>query len=106
MAKQSPPPIGHNGVAGDELQAFIDRIERLEEEKQGLADDIRDIYTEARLVGFDAKTMRQIVKLRKQDRADREEQQALLEMYMHALGMLADTPLGAAALSRASVEVA
>lgn len=103
MVKQSkqtsPPPMGHNGIAGEQLRSYIDRIENLEQEKKALADDIRDIYTEARLAGFDARTMRQVVRLRRQDAADREEQRALLELYMHSLGMLADTPLGKAAVT-------
>jgi uncharacterized protein (UPF0335 family) len=78
---------GAGGVAGERLKSFIERIERLEEEKKALADDIRDVYAEAKADGFDAKTMRQIVKLRKMDKDDLDEQEALLETYMHALGM-------------------
>jgi uncharacterized protein (UPF0335 family) len=75
------------GVAGERLKSFIERIERLEEEKKALADDIRDVYAEAKGNGFEAKVMRQIVKIRKMDKADLEEQEALLETYMRALGM-------------------
>lgn len=75
------------GVAGDHLKSFIERIERLEEEKKALADDIRDVYSEAKANGFDAKVMRQIVKIRKMDKDDLDEQEALLETYMLALGM-------------------
>jgi len=75
------------GVAGERLKSFIERIERLEEEKKALADDIRDVYAEAKAAGFDAKVMRQIVRIRKMDKDDRDEQEALLETYMHALGM-------------------
>jgi uncharacterized protein (UPF0335 family) len=92
--------IGHNGVAADELRQFVERIERLEEEKQGIASDIKDIYSELKGRGFDTKTVRQIVRLRKQDHAERQEQEAMLELYMQALGMLADTPLGQAAISK------
>jgi len=75
------------GVAGDHLRSFIERIERLEEEKKALADDIRDVYAEAKGTGFDVKVMRQIVKIRKMDKDDLDEQEALLETYMRALGM-------------------
>ncbi len=74
-------------IAAKRLRAFIERIERLEEEKAALAADIRDVYAEARGDGFDAKTMRQIVKLRKLDSADRAEQEALLDLYKAALGL-------------------
>ena len=75
------------GVAGEHLRSYIDRIERLEEEKAGLAADIRDIYSEAKGNGFDAKTMRRIVTLRKLDQGERNEQEALLDLYQRALGM-------------------
>ena len=74
--------------AKDQLRAFIERVERLEEEKKALSDDIRDVYAEAKGSGFDVKALRQIVKLRKQDIDERKEQEAILETYMHALGML------------------
>jgi uncharacterized protein (UPF0335 family) len=75
--------------AKDQLKAFVERIERLEEEKKTISDDIRDVYAESKANGFDVKALRQIVKLRKQDTNERNEQQAILETYMHALGMLA-----------------
>jgi uncharacterized protein (UPF0335 family) len=75
------------GIAGDHLKSFIERIERLEEEKKALGDDIRDVYSEAKASGFEAKIMRQIVKIRKMDKDDLDEQEALLETYMRALGM-------------------
>ncbi len=75
------------GVAGDHLKSFIERIERLEEEKKALAEDIRDVYSEAKGTGFDVKVMRQIVKIRKMDKDDLDEQEALLETYLLALGM-------------------
>lgn len=82
--------IGHNSgaVAEDQLRAFIERIERMEEEKKGIADDIKEIYAEAKGNGFDTKVLRKIVAIRKQDHADRMEQEALLDIYMRALGML------------------
>jgi uncharacterized protein (UPF0335 family) len=96
------PGIGHNSVAPsrDQIKGIVDRIERLEAEKKALADDIRDIYTEAKLNGFDTKILRQVIRLRKQDTAERQEQEALLDLYLHALGMLAETPLGEAAIVR------
>jgi uncharacterized protein (UPF0335 family) len=75
------------GVAGDHLKSFIERIERLEEEKKALGDDIRDVYSEAKANGFEVKVMRQIVKIRKMDKDELDEQEALLETYMRALGM-------------------
>lgn len=74
--------------AKDHLKAFIERIERLEEEKKAIADDIRDVYAEAKANGFDVKAMRAIVRLRRQDPQQRKEEAAILETYMHALGML------------------
>jgi uncharacterized protein (UPF0335 family) len=71
----------------EQLKAFIERVERLEEEKKAIADDIREVYAEAQGSGFDVKALRAIVRLRKQDTDERREQQAILETYMHALGM-------------------
>lgn len=76
------------GIAADALRSYIERIERLEEEKKALADDIKDIYAEAKSTGFDVKIIRQIVRLRKMDENDRQEQEALLDLYTHALGMI------------------
>jgi uncharacterized protein (UPF0335 family) len=74
--------------AKDHLKAFVERVERLEEEKKTIADDIRDVYAEAKANGFDTKALRTIVRLRKQDVDERKEEEAILETYMHALGML------------------
>ena len=74
--------------AKDHLKAFVERIERLEEEKKTIADDVRDVYAEAKATGFDVKALRAIVKLRKIDTDERKEHEAILETYMHALGML------------------
>ena len=74
--------------AKDQLKAFVERVERLEEEKKAIADDIRDVYAEAKGNGFDVKALRTIVRLRKQDIDERKEQEAILETYMHALGMI------------------
>lgn len=102
-AKNPPPPeafeeparIGHNKgdtavsdtVAADQLRLFIERVERLEEERKGVGDDIRDVYAEAKGQGYCAKTMRRIVRLRKMQPHDRQEAEALLDTYSSALGM-------------------
>ena len=75
-------------VTAEQLRLFIERIERLEEEKKGIADDIRDVYLEAKSQGFDSKTMRSIVKLRKMEKDARDEMDALLETYRNALGLV------------------
>jgi uncharacterized protein (UPF0335 family) len=80
-----------NGVAGDHLRSFVERIERLEEEKKNISDDIREVYAEAKGNGFDAKILRQIIRIRKLDKAERLEQEAILDLYMHALGMVPDS---------------
>src|SRR5271166_3343795 len=78
---------GHQ-FAKDHLKAFIERIERLEEEKKAIADDIRDVYAEAKGNGFDVKALRTIVRMRKQDKDERMEEETILQTYMVALGML------------------
>lgn len=75
------------GVSGQRLKAFIERVERLEEEKAALAEDIKDIMAEAKAVGFDTKTMRKIIRLRKMDKEKRREEEELLEMYKSAIGL-------------------
>lgn len=75
------------GVAAEQLKSIVERIERLEQDKTNLANDIRDVYAEARGNGYDTKTLRTIIKLRKMDENDRSEQEELLDLYMHALGM-------------------
>ena len=77
---------GHN-VTDDRLRLLIERVERLEEEKAGIADDIKDVYVEAKAVGYDAKIMRQIVRLRKMQDDDRREMETILDLYKSALGM-------------------
>jgi uncharacterized protein (UPF0335 family) len=74
--------------AKDHLKAFVERVERLEEEKKALSDDIRDVYAEAKGTGFDVKALRTVVRMRKQDANERQEQEAILETYLNALGML------------------
>jgi len=79
--------MAKTGFAKEHLKSFIERIERLEEEKAALAADIREVYSEAKGTGFDVKIMRQVVRLRKLDTADRQEQDAILDLYLSALGM-------------------
>lgn len=81
----SESPAG--GVAADRLRSIVERIERLEEERKALAGDIKDIYTEARSAGFDSKVLRQLIRLRRQEPAEVQEQESLLDVYRHALGM-------------------
>lgn len=78
------------GIAANQLRAFIERIERLEEEKKSIADDIKDVYGEAKAMGYDVKTLRKVVSIRKLDQNDRMEQEAVLDTYLAALGMLLD----------------
>ena len=78
--------IGHNS-SEEQLRLLIERVERLEEEKKGVSEDIRDVYSEAKAVGFDPKIMRQIIRLRKMEADDRAEMEAILETYKKALGM-------------------
>ena len=79
---------GVQSVARDQLRSIVERVERLEEEKKSIADDIKDIYAEAKANGFDTKALRKIVAIRKQDQNERLEQEAVLDTYMAALGML------------------
>ena len=79
--------IAETGVAAEELKQFVERIERLEEEKKAITDDIRDVYAELKGRGFDSKAVRQIVKIRRQDHAERKEMEAILDLYMQALNM-------------------
>lgn len=79
---------GHNSTARDDrLRLLIERIERLEEEKKGIGDDIKDVYSEAKAVGYDAKIMRQAIRLRKMNPDDRREQESILDLYKSALGI-------------------
>lgn len=78
------------GIASEQLQQFIERIERLEEEKASLSQDIKDVFAEAKSSGFDPKTMRQVIRLRKMEQSEVEEQETLLDLYRRALGMLPD----------------
>jgi len=79
--------MAEGNVAADQLRLFIERIERLEEEKKGIADDVRDVYAEAKSNGYDTKTMRKIVALRKMETHVRQEADALLDTYRNALGL-------------------
>lgn len=94
MAKDGEiPAIGHNSgtavtaEAGKEIKAFIERVERLEEEKAGIAGDIKEVFAEAKGRGYDAKVIRHLIRLRKQDHAERQEFEALIDLYASAIGM-------------------
>jgi uncharacterized protein (UPF0335 family) len=80
------PDVG--GVAGEQLKSFIERIERLEEEKRALSGDIKEVYAEAKGTGFEPRIMRQIIKLRKMDKEEVDEEESLLDLYKRALGMM------------------
>jgi uncharacterized protein (UPF0335 family) len=88
MIDDSAPAENLQGSAKDHLRAFIERIERLEEEKAALAEDIREVFAEAKGSGFDTKALRAIIRMRKLEDHERMEQEALLATYMHALGMI------------------
>lgn len=92
-------------MTDDRLRLLIERIERLEEEKKGIGEDIRDVYAEAKAVGYDVKIMRQIVRLRKMKPDDRREMEMVLDTYKAALGLdYSSTPLGSAAMRRAAAD--
>ena len=78
--------IGHNSIAKDQLKSIIERVERLEEDKKAISDDIKDVYSEAKGNGFDVKALRAIVRYRKEDAQDRAEREAIFETYLAALG--------------------
>jgi uncharacterized protein (UPF0335 family) len=80
------PDVG--GIAGDRLKSFVERIERLEEERRTLGADIKEVYAEAKGTGFDTRIMRQVIRLRRMDKDDLDEQESLLDVYKRALGML------------------
>lgn len=90
---------GSNGFAASQLLALVERIERLEADKRDVAESIREVYAEAKGNGFDAKAIRRAVKRRAMDPDKRDHEDAMFDLYAHALGMLADTPLGVAALA-------
>jgi uncharacterized protein (UPF0335 family) len=92
MSPTPPPaPVEEDndvgGIAADRLRSIVERIERLEEEKKALSDDIKDIYAEGKSAGFDVKVLRQLIRVRKMEPAEFEEQQTLLDLYLRALGM-------------------
>lgn len=79
--------VNPDEIAKDQLTAFVERIERLEEEKKGISDDIKEVYAEAKGNGFDVKVLRKVISVRKQDANERAEQEAILDLYLSALGM-------------------
>lgn len=88
VRQQNEPEATSTRFAKDHLRAFVERIERFEEEKKATADDIKDVYGEAKSNGFDVKALRAVVRIRKQDVGERKEQEAILDTYLQALGML------------------
>jgi uncharacterized protein (UPF0335 family) len=89
---RTPPPMSPqetspHEIAKDQLKSFVERIERLEEEKKATADDIKDVYAEAKATGYDTKVLRKVVQIRKQDKNERLEQEAILDLYLEALGL-------------------
>jgi uncharacterized protein (UPF0335 family) len=88
------PDVG--GIAGERLRSFVERIERLEEERRALGNDIKEVYAEAKGSGFDPKIMRQVIRLRRMDKDDLDEQETLLDIYKRALGMLPEATSAAA----------
>ena len=97
--------IGDNSshaIAKDQLLSVVSRIEKLEEEKKTVSDDIKDVFSEAKSNGYDVRALRTIIKMRKQDADERAEQEAILSVYMEALGLLSDLPLGQAAIAAAT----
>jgi len=84
---KDPKEVATSGVAADELKQFIERLERLEEEKAGILEDIKQVFLELKGRGFDGKAVKTILRIRKQDRSERQEQEAILELYMQALGL-------------------
>ncbi len=85
---------GDSTAAREQLRQLVERIERLEEEKQAIAADIREVYAEAKALGFDTKVMRKVIAMRKKDPQEREEEEAMLALYLQALGMLPDVEQG------------
>lgn len=93
-----PPEVKTGGIAADRLRSIVERVERLSEEKRAIAGDIKEIFQEAKSAGFNVSVLRQLIKDRAKDAGDLEEFEVLLDTYRRALGMLADTPLGVAAI--------
>jgi len=87
MTMNAPAAAASEPVDASHLRAFVERIERLEEEKKALADDIKDVYAEAKGNGFDTKVIRKVVSIRRQDREKRREEEEILDLYLSALGM-------------------
>ena len=85
---KSQQVVNVGGIAGDQLRQYIERIERLEEEKKTIAEDIKEVFAEAKGNGFDSKIMRKVISLRKMEAAERDEQETLIDLYKRALGML------------------
>lgn len=93
MAEKNSPTDDVGGIAANQLRQFVERIERLEEEKKALQEDIKEVYAEAKGRGFDIKIMRKVIGLRKKEQEELDEEEALLDLYMRALGMRPDIPI-------------
>jgi uncharacterized protein (UPF0335 family) len=96
------PAAGHNSVDRDRLRSLVDRIEDAENDKLAIAEDLRGLYAEARSAGFDATALRQVIRMRRQDAAERSARKELVQSYLEALGDFGNTALGAAAIARVS----
>ena len=94
---QGPADAATSDSSAARLKSFVERIERLEEEKAGIAADIKEVFAEAKGTGFDTKIMRQLIRIRRMDKDDYDEQETLLDVYKRALGMLPEQPASAAA---------
>lgn len=100
MAKIDSVELKTGGIAADRLRSIVGRIERLEEERRTLSEDIKDIYSEAKSAGFDVKALRQVVRDRRKEAAELEEHETLVDVYRRALGDFVSTPLGEATIRR------
>jgi uncharacterized protein (UPF0335 family) len=97
--------VGHNssgGIAAERLRSLVERIERLEDERRVIGSDVKDVYAEAKSAGFDVKVLRELIRMRRKEAAEVEEMEMLLDLYRRTLGMLSDTPLGEAAMAKAT----
>jgi uncharacterized protein (UPF0335 family) len=103
--KPTTPAAGHNSLDKAKLKELVQRIGAAEDEKLSIAEDLRGLYAEARSAGFDAAALRQVIKMRREDESERSAREELVQSYLEALGDYGSTPLGAAAIARASAEL-
>jgi uncharacterized protein (UPF0335 family) len=102
-SKKPTPTVGDNFIDRDRLKSLVSRIEAAEDDKLAIAEDLRGLYADARSAGFDATALRQVIKMRREDKSERSAREELVQSYMTALGDLADLPLGRAAIERAGL---